>query len=163
MKDINTEQAGLEDVREEEKRRHKLAIAEWIKGVMASTGLKPTAWSIKAGMSRSTVGRALNPKYTYITSTMTLIKLAQAAGVAPPLDLGVGAAGIPTSTVFTRIVLVAMKRIAPGQTWTEAQLDPVGRALRMTLLELAENPEGSNDVAMAERAARMAIRQQLDQ
>jgi SOS-response transcriptional repressor LexA len=67
----------------------RIIVADWLRRVIDSTGLKAAAWARQAGVSPSTVTRALDPDATSTLSTETIRKLAAAAGVPPP-DLGSG-------------------------------------------------------------------------
>lgn len=59
-------------------------IRQWMRQVMREKALTSAAWARMAKINRSTINRAINPDYQYITSTVTLSKLARAANVAPP-------------------------------------------------------------------------------
>lgn len=78
---------GMQGMRKEQE-----AIAAWMRQVMQDKGLKPTTWARKAGLGGDTVTRALKPGYQYVTTTTTLAKLAEAAGVEMPAIAGIAAA-----------------------------------------------------------------------
>lgn len=59
-------------------------IREWLLATLKTSGLSARAWAKKAGISQSTLFRALKPDYEFITSSRTLAKLAAAAGTAAP-------------------------------------------------------------------------------
>lgn len=54
------------------------AIRAWLSSVLETKGLTTIVWADKAGVSRSTLFRALSPDYTFVTSRRTLTKLAAA-------------------------------------------------------------------------------------
>lgn len=69
-------------------RKEQEPIATWMHQVMKDKGLKPTSWARKAGLGADTVSRALKPDYEFVTTTTTLAKLAEAAGVEMPAFAG---------------------------------------------------------------------------
>ncbi|WP_174297337.1 helix-turn-helix domain-containing protein [Sphingomonas bacterium] len=135
-------------------------IAAWMRSVMEQKNLNPTSWAKKAGLGRDTVSRAIKDKYAHVSSTRTLIQLADAAGVPPPLDLGAAPAGVPSSAILAAILEEAVSRLAPSASFPPLLWKAMGQALRHTLLELADDPATQNDPTRARMAARMAARQQ---
>lgn len=59
-------------------------IRSWLTDTLASTGKSPRSWALEAGLAASTVQKAIKPDYQFVTSSRTLAKLAEAAGVQPP-------------------------------------------------------------------------------
>lgn len=59
-------------------------IREWLRGVMEETGLSVTNWAKAADVARTTIARPLGEDYEFVTSSRTLQKLADGAGVEPP-------------------------------------------------------------------------------
>lgn len=59
-------------------------IREWMLRVMRDKKLTPAAWAHGAGIAKSTINRAIKEDYQFVTSTKTLARLANAAGVTPP-------------------------------------------------------------------------------
>lgn len=71
-------------------------IRAWMNQVMADKGLTPTTWAERAGVARTTIARPIKEGYPFVTSSRTLAKLAQAAGVeAPDVRQGAEAKIIP--------------------------------------------------------------------
>lgn len=64
-------------------------IRAWMRRVMQAHDLDPTSWAEQSGVARSTIFRALQEDYQFVTSTRTLGKLAQAVGEKPPSNLDV--------------------------------------------------------------------------
>lgn len=58
-------------------------IRAWMLQVMKDRGLTETTWAKLAGVARTTISRPIKPGYPYSTSSRTLARLAQAAGVEP--------------------------------------------------------------------------------
>lgn len=146
------------DMRKEEKRRRKQAIARWLQDVMDAKGLSKTGWAVAAGMGRSTVARALDIENEHIPTTMTLIKLANTARVRPPLDLGMSPAGVPKSETLYRILCTGLINVYPNQDWSGVGLRNIAKSLRYILLEMAEHPEMEDSLESLETAIRMALR-----
>lgn len=59
-------------------------IRAWMLDVLQSKGLSANAWARSAGLASSTVQKAIKPDYQFTTSSRTIAKLADAAGVSPP-------------------------------------------------------------------------------
>ena len=59
-------------------------IREWMKATLERDGLTVDGWAKLAGVHKSTIHRALKDDYAFVTSSRTLNRLAQAAGVSPP-------------------------------------------------------------------------------
>lgn len=140
------------------KKKHQAQIATWIRAVMREKGLRPTEWSLRAGMSRATVTRALDPKYPHVTTTTTLINLARAAGVPPPLDMGAGSYGIPAAPILRNILLIGLAKIAPEIDWQPERVMPLAQAIRLLLLELADHPDILQNPEEMDFAVRLALR-----
>lgn len=137
------------------------AVAAWMRSVMAEKNLLPTNWAIAAGLSRSTVNRAIKEDYRNISTTKTLLLLAKAAGVPPPIDLGRGDTAIPSSQVLGAILVEMLRIMVPRQKWDDELALPLGRAMRQSLLEMATEAEQEGDLmALARKTARMAARLQ---
>lgn len=148
-----------EDVRAKEKKEHRDEIAAWLKSVLDSNAdLKATNWSIDAGLGRSTVSRAMNPKYDNILSIVALYKLAKKAGVPTPVHLGIGAPGVPPPVALAAIFRGILSRLTPERTWSDDVLMALGEALQLSLVEAQETPEIADDLAAAELVGRMAAR-----
>ena len=64
-------------------------IRRWLTDTMAEQGLSAIEWATRAGVARSTLFRALNPDYAFVTSRRTLAKLA--AALEPSLEPSPGA------------------------------------------------------------------------
>jgi hypothetical protein len=60
-------------------------IRRWMRQVLEDHKLSPAAWARSAGLSPSTVQRAIKEDYQFITSSRTLAKLARAVNATPPL------------------------------------------------------------------------------
>jgi len=104
-------------------------IRKWMNGILSSKDWSAREWAIRAKVSPTTITRALDPDYKFITSSRTINKLADAAGVAPLDD----------ATRYVRIV---------GMVGA----DPEGRVLFATGQEsgdLAPVPAGGTDQAVA--------------
>lgn len=136
-------------------------IADWLKSVMASKKLKPTRWSSDAGLSPSTIGRALSPKYDNVLSASTLVALARSAGVPAPFTPGSGQ-GVPNVETLAEIFSVMIRRMMPNYHFSPETLIPYAQAFRAVLLEMADAPDIANDPTMADRLTRLAIRQALE-
>jgi hypothetical protein len=134
-------------------------IAEWMLGVMRAKGLNPTGWAKLASLGRDTVSRAVKDDYKHVTSTTTLLKLARAAGVAAPVHLGAAPRGVPSAEVLAGIFDELLTRLVPDRIWPKPLFEALGKALRHTLLELAEDGERPSEVEHARMAARIASRQ----
>lgn len=160
MNEENNQPPG-ELVRESEKREHKRKVAAWVQSVMDAKGLKATPWSVAAGTGRNTVARALDLNYLSIPTTTTLIRLAEAAHVPPPLDLGIATPGIPSALVLGGILEAMIDIIEPKHQMPKEAFKDLGRAVRQTLLELAEEPDAADDLRQAERVARISARLQI--
>jgi hypothetical protein len=107
-------------------------IRRWLNDVLASKQWSAREWAIRAGVSPTTVTRALAPDYEFVTSSRTLTKLADAAGVAP-LEA--------TSSNDGYVPIVGM-----------VGADPEGRVLFATgqgTGDLAPIPPGGTDKAVA--------------
>ena len=59
-------------------------IREWMKKVMVEHDLSVHDWAKKAGVSPSTIFRAIKDDYAFVTSSRTLAKLAAPVGALPP-------------------------------------------------------------------------------
>ena len=69
-------------VRDEMQKR----VREWILGLPAATGKSLTRIAEEAGVAVTTLTKpANNPDYKHVTSTVTIAKIVQTHGVAPPL------------------------------------------------------------------------------
>jgi hypothetical protein len=137
-------------------------VVKWMREVMEAKKLLPTNWALEAGLARATVNRALKETNEFVTSTRTLFKLAKAAGVPPPIDLGTGTPGIPPSSILGAMALEMLRYLVPEQEWDQGLELPLGRALRQALLEMAEEVEQHGDkIAYARLAGRMAARTQM--
>lgn len=144
-----------------ERRGRRAEIAAWLRQTMIAKGIGSTKWSLDAGLTRSTVSRALNPKSKTILSPQTLIHLAHAVDVQPPFEITLPQAtkaGIPSAEILGCIILVALRKIAPDRDWSEKQIWPFAQALRYMLLELEADPRAQADLEMSERMMRTALR-----
>lgn len=62
-------------------------IRRWMKHVTDVRGITPAAWARMAGVAPSTIQRAIKEDYQFVTSSRTLMKLAEAVGeTLPPVD-----------------------------------------------------------------------------
>lgn len=59
-------------------------IRDWLRETAAARGWTYARWAKQAGVAASTVQRAIRDDYEFVTSSRTLAKLAEAAGVDPP-------------------------------------------------------------------------------
>lgn len=59
-------------------------IRDWMRQILRERDLSPAAWAHSAGVSPSTVQKAIKEDYQFVTSTRTLARLANAIGVTPP-------------------------------------------------------------------------------
>lgn len=154
-----THMAIGEDVRAKEKKERRDEIAAWLQSVLANNpDLKATKWSLDAGLGRSTVSRAMNPKYDNILSIVALYKLAKKAGVPTPVHLGIGAPGVPPPSALAAIFRGILSRLTPERTWPDDVLMALGEALQLSLVEAQETPEIGEDLQAAELVGRMAAR-----
>lgn len=147
----------LSDQRLAEVQEKQRPIAEWLQAVMRDKGITSAAWAKKAGMGRGTVSRAIRDDYPFVMSARSIIQLAKAVGVAPPIELGSQDGGIPSGSEFAAILGVILELLVPEREWPQEVLLPLGKALRHTLIEIAE--EDGDPL----KAARIAARQQLDE
>lgn len=128
-------------------------IAAWMREVMARRGISARAWAELAGMGKDTVSRAIRDNYASVTSTRTIAKLADALSERPPG----AAAGVPSAAVLAEILKVAMAA-SGGPSIAADYLAAMARALRETLLHLADDPEAANDPAQGRTVARIVSR-----
>jgi hypothetical protein len=157
METVSDPEARRLEVHEQQK-----PVVAWMKEVMEAKRLKPTPWALSAGLARATVNRALKDTHDFVTSTRTLFKLAKAAGVPPPIDLGTGSPDIPPTTSLGPMMVELLRVMVPDREWSDDLQIPLGRALRQALLEMAEDGEELADqIAHARLAGRMAARSQL--
>lgn len=68
------------------KPEQKIVVA-WMKRIMGLRDWSAEQWSRRAGISPTTLTRAMRPSYDGVTSLPVLHKLAQAADTDSPLDL----------------------------------------------------------------------------
>ena len=152
------------DLDSQEKAWHRAEIAKWLRGILAANpDLTPTRWSLDAGVTRATVGRALSDKHDNVLSVVVLYKLARAVRVPPPLELGLGAPGVPSPPVLAAILRGLLSRIVPDRTWSGAAITAMAQALRLALAEAAESPELASDAQSAELLGRMAALPRIEQ
>lgn len=77
-------------------------IAEWMRSVMAEKQISAQAWAIQAGLGRDTVSRAIRDDYQSVTTTRTIVALAQALQVPPPDGIAVAVQPLPISELVER-------------------------------------------------------------
>lgn len=148
-----------DDVRTKERRDHRDEIAAWLQSVLDSKpDLKATNWSLSAGLSRSTVSRALSPKYDNILSIVALYKLAKKAGVPAPVHLGASAPGVPPADALAAVFRGILGRLTPDRDWPDEVFMALGEALQLSLVELQENPEIAENLGEAETVGRVSAR-----
>ncbi len=144
----------------DERTEQRARIAAWLVEVMREKHLKPTPWSKGAGLSPSTISRALNDDYTNILSATTLAHLARYAGVPIPFNDATSSIA-PSAPAIAEILKVIVARLVPGRIFSCEDLAPYAQAFRTVLLELIDDPEAGNVPTLADRLARMALRQSL--
>jgi hypothetical protein len=142
-------------------REQQKPIAEWLQSVLDLKGWTARDWALKAGLGKDTVSRGLKEGYEHVTSMTTIGRLAKAAAVPMPIHL-VGARGVPTTAALMEILRELFK-LVPEREWPDEVLLPLARALRHTLLEIAEEGDGHDDPAHARVVARIAARKLLDE
>ncbi len=130
-------------------------IADWMNAVMAEHHLSARAWADKAKLGKDTVSRAVREDYAHVTSTRTIAKLAEAVGETPPG----AAAAIPSGETFASILAVLLPAAGLAALPAEDVLLALGRALRDTLLELADDAALAGDPSHALSLARVSARQ----
>lgn len=59
-------------------------IRAWLKSAAAEKGWSYAEWANRAGIAPSTIQRAVKDDYQFVTSSRTIAKLADAAGIDPP-------------------------------------------------------------------------------
>lgn len=128
-------------------------IAEWMRDVMERRGISARSWAEAAGLGKDTVSRAMRDTYLHVTSTRTLARLADAIGEKAPG----AAAGVPSADVLAEILQVALVAVG-GQPIAPDYLAAMARALRETLLHLADDPEAASDPAQSRAIARTVAR-----
>lgn len=129
-------------------------IAEWMSAVMDRRGISARAWADKAKLGKDTVSRAVREDYQHVTSTSTIVKLAEAIGENPP---GVGGM-IPSEESLAEIIEELSSALAGNQPPTGAVLAGLAAALRDTLLHLADDPEAAADPRQSRAVARTSAR-----
>jgi hypothetical protein len=128
--------------------------ADWVREVMSRRNLSARAWAETAGLGKDTVSRAIRDNYANVTSTRTIAILADAIGEKPP---GV-TAGVPSVAILQDILHVAIGACG-GPAIGADYLAAMARALRETLLHLADHPEAASDQAQTRAIARAVARQ----
>lgn len=130
-------------------------IAEWMTSMMAKHAVSARAWSVSSGLGKDTVSRALRADYGFVTSTATLVKLADALNERGPA----GAATIPSVESLSGILDVLCDTLIPGQALPPPVVHSLASALRDTLLHLADEPEAHTNLEASQLLARAAVRQ----
>lgn len=130
-------------------------IAEWMRDVMQRRGISARAWAEAAGLGKDTVSRAMRESYLNVTSTRTIAALADCLGERAPG----AAAGVPSAEVLAEILQVTLAAV-DGPAIAQDYLAALSRALRETLLHLADDPEASVDPAQGRAVARSVARSQ---
>lgn len=78
--------------------RLQAAVRAYLRRVLNETGLSAGKLALRAGIAATTITRPLNdPKIQHTPSIRTLTKIANASGIALPLELGGGYATMPAS------------------------------------------------------------------
>lgn len=97
-------------------------IRAWLRDTLAASGMSASEWAQKAGISRATIYRALNPDIRLTMSLRSLVQLAEAAGVEPP--------GVPPGNLAPRIVQLPIVHLVAAGAWrvTEEWDEPIGYA-----------------------------------
>jgi transcriptional regulator with XRE-family HTH domain len=73
----------IEEIRE--------ATREWLRDVLAQSGLSPYALAKRAGLAHTTVARFLNQDVNYTLKASTIAKIMRATGLAAPPSVRLGA------------------------------------------------------------------------
>jgi len=129
-------------------------IAEWMRGVMGRRDISARAWAEAAKLGKDTVSRAIREDYNHVTSTTTIVKLAEAINERP-----YGAAGAVPSVEALAGVLTELYKALPGVTPPSGDvLQALAEALRDTLLHLADEPEAAGDPKAMSMLARVSAR-----
>lgn len=92
-------------------------IREWLKATVEKLGVSAAEWARRAGVSPSTVQRAMKDDYQFVTSSRTLVKLAEYANVDPPAIIS----GIKGPKVAPRYLPVRYK--VQAGLWYEIDVD----------------------------------------
>jgi hypothetical protein len=129
-------------------------IADWMTAVMDRRGISARAWADKAKLGKDTVSRAVREDYQHVTSTSTLVKLAEAIGERPP---GVGGL-LPSEALLAGIVEELSQALIGDRPPTAEIFATLAAALRDTLLHLADDPEAAGDPLQSRAIARSAAR-----
>ncbi len=69
----------------------KEATREWLRDVLAQSGLTAYALAKRAGLAHTTVGRFLNQDVKYTLRASTIVKIMKATGIAAPPSVLLGA------------------------------------------------------------------------
>jgi hypothetical protein len=133
----------------------QIPIVGWMRDMIAKHDLSARGWSVKAGLGKDTVSRAMRDDYEHVTSTATIVKLADAIGERGPA----GAVAIPTVEALQSILETLANQLAPGSLPSDLILTTFAEALRDTLLHLADEPAALSDPRASRLLARAAARQ----
>jgi hypothetical protein len=129
-------------------------IADWMKSVMARRNISARAWAESAKLGKDTVSRAIRDDYAHVTSTSTIVKLAEAIGEQLP-----GAAGsVPSATALAGVLRELHRALVPTPPSDEV-IEDLASALRDTLLQLVYEPEAADDPEAVSLLARVSARQ----
>jgi hypothetical protein len=129
-------------------------IAQWMMAVMERRKISARAWAETAKLGKDTVSRAIRDNYAHVTSTSTIVKLAEAIGEQLP-----GAAGsIPSATALAGVLRELHRALAPTPP-SDDVIEDLALALRDTLLQLVYEPEAAGDLEAVSMLARVSARQ----
>ena len=127
-------------------------IATWMKSVVARRGITASDWAKRAGLGRNTVSRAMREDYPHITSTTTLLRLANVVGDRPPIHSG--PAPLPSEDMLTDILATILLVAVPDRPVSLVVTLALAGALRDTLGLLANDAAVAADPAQARLVAR---------
>lgn len=137
------------------------AIVRWMEDVMASKGLNPESWAALAGVSPTSITRAMKPDYPYVTKRQTLQKLAIGVGVEPPSAVGRS----PERAINAQNlepILGALIPLAPKGRLTDQSLRALAAALAGGLELLGDHlstPASEDVLRMAARGVALRFRE----
>lgn len=132
-------------------------VVNWMERQLHRLNWKPERWAKEAGLSPTTVTRAMSDDYASVSSVPTLHALARAAKTPSVLDFLSGYAGMTPPPEMLTIVLEELLPVI-GCYPEPSQIDSLGEAISRTLagmaalpVESAKKPEVVRIIAQAAR------------
>lgn len=137
-------------------RAEQQIVTKWMLSQLDRLQWKPEKWAREAGLSPTTVTRAMAPAYNSVSSVPTLHELARAAGVQSVLDfLDAQVTVAPRYPLITAILLELLPMV--GCNLPEEKVRALAEALSQTLAGLDEQvPAQRGDPEVARLLARAA-------